>query len=264
MTIMFLDIRSFTAFAERADPAQVVETLNGLFAAVVPVLARHGGHANKFLGAGVLGVFGAPERHSDHADRAVAAALEIAVLVRARHGEGLRVGIGLNSGPVVAGTVGGGGRLEFAVIGDAVKHGRARRARDARHRRRPAGHRGHAGAAAPRARHLSAPSRRRAARQGAAPATVDTNSPDAGGRERAPGGGGGGRRAAREAPAERRRRAHEGCGPRGRVGAREATAGARVTATRWARAPALTPGEARSRGRVRCASPLPAERARSR
>ena len=43
VTIMFLDIRSFTAFAERADPAQVVETLNGLFAAVVPVLARHGG-----------------------------------------------------------------------------------------------------------------------------------------------------------------------------------------------------------------------------
>lgn len=120
VTIMFLDIRSFTAFAERAGPRQVVETLNGLFAAVVPVLARHGGHANKFLGDGVLGVFGAPERHDDHADRALAAALEIAVLVRERHGEGLRVGIGLNSGSVVAGTVGGGGRLEFAVIGDAV------------------------------------------------------------------------------------------------------------------------------------------------
>ncbi|MCP9490822.1 MAG: adenylate/guanylate cyclase domain-containing protein [Solirubrobacteraceae bacterium MAG38_C4-C5] len=91
---------------------------------------------------GVLGVFGAPERHSDHADRAVAAAREIAVLVRERHGDGLRVGIGLNSGSVVAGTVGGGGRLEFAVIGDAVNTAaRVERAtRDARHRRRRRAH----------------------------------------------------------------------------------------------------------------------------
>lgn len=120
VTIMFLDIRAFTEFAERAGPREVVERLNALFAAVVPVLARHGGHANKFLGDGVLGVFGAPERHADHADRALAAALEIAVLVNERHGDELRIGIGLNSGPVVAGTVGGGGRLEFGVIGDAV------------------------------------------------------------------------------------------------------------------------------------------------
>jgi class 3 adenylate cyclase len=68
----------------------------------------------------MLGVFGAPDRLDDHADRAVDAALEIARVVAERwHGE-LRVGVGVNSGPVVAGTVGGGGKLEFTVIGDTV------------------------------------------------------------------------------------------------------------------------------------------------
>jgi class 3 adenylate cyclase len=65
-------------------------------------------------------VFGAPDRHSDHARRAVLAALEIAGLVRSRYGSDVEVGIGVNSGPVVAGTVGGGGRVEFTVIGDTV------------------------------------------------------------------------------------------------------------------------------------------------
>jgi adenylate cyclase len=87
---------------------------------VVPVLARHRGHANKFVGDGLLGVFGAPDKVDDHADRALAAALEIASVVRDRYGDELRIGIGVNSGPVLAGTIGGGGRLEFTVIGDAV------------------------------------------------------------------------------------------------------------------------------------------------
>src|SRR5207248_8309227 len=87
---------------------------------VVPVIERHGGHANKFVGDGLLVVFGAPERHADHAARAVAAARNIAKLVRAGRGGGLRVGLGVNSGPVVVGTVGGGGRRDFTVIGDPV------------------------------------------------------------------------------------------------------------------------------------------------
>jgi class 3 adenylate cyclase len=87
---------------------------------VVPVLLRHGGHANKFVGDGLLGVFGAPELLADHADRAVAAALEIAASVHERYMGEVGVGIGVNSGSVIAGTVGGGGRVEFTVIGDAV------------------------------------------------------------------------------------------------------------------------------------------------
>jgi class 3 adenylate cyclase len=97
-----------------------VSTLNELWGEVVPIVTRHGGHPNKFIGDGLLAVFGAPERHADHADRAVAAALEIAECVRSGWSGRLRVGIGVNSGPVVAGTIGGGGKLEFTVIGDTV------------------------------------------------------------------------------------------------------------------------------------------------
>ena len=76
----------------------------------MPLLARHGGHANKFVGDGLLGVFGAPDRLADHADRAVDAALEIADGRAARlRAASCGIGIGINSGPVVAGTVGGGG-----------------------------------------------------------------------------------------------------------------------------------------------------------
>ena len=65
-------------------------------------------------------MFGAPDRLRDHADRAVLAACEIAERVRRRYGDSIGVGIGVNSGPVIAGTVGGGGSVEFTVIGDVV------------------------------------------------------------------------------------------------------------------------------------------------
>jgi class 3 adenylate cyclase len=120
VTVLFLDIRGFTAYAERASAHDVVAHLNDFYEHVVPVLLRQGGHANKFVGDGLLAVFGAPERWPDHADRAVAAALEIARVVDDVYGGDLRIGIGVNSGPVLAGTIGGGGRLEFTVIGDAV------------------------------------------------------------------------------------------------------------------------------------------------
>jgi adenylate cyclase len=119
-SILFLDIRDFTAFTERSQPAEVVALLNELWSLVVPVLLRHGGHANKFIGDGLLGAFGAPEPHRDHAARAVRAALEIVHEVRRRYQGRIAVGIGVNTGSVVAGTVGGGGRVEFTVIGDAV------------------------------------------------------------------------------------------------------------------------------------------------
>jgi adenylate cyclase len=120
VSVLFVDIRGFTSFAESAEPRDVVGQLNEFYGLVVPVLVEHGGHANKFIGDGLLGVFGAPVRHHDHADRAVAAALEIARQVRETFGAGLRIGIGVNSGRVVAGTIGGGGRVDFTVIGDAV------------------------------------------------------------------------------------------------------------------------------------------------
>jgi adenylate cyclase len=119
-TLMFVDIRDFTPLAERSSARETVAYLNEFFDLVVPIVLSNGGHANKFIGDGLLAVFGAPDRRPDHADGAVQAALEVARAVGRRFGRELRVGIGLNSGPVVVGSVGGGGRLEFTVIGDPV------------------------------------------------------------------------------------------------------------------------------------------------
>jgi adenylate cyclase len=120
VTLMFLDVRDFTRFAESAPPQEVVSTLNRLFEIAVPIVRRHGGHVDKFVGDGFLAVFGAPQPAEDHAERALAAACEIAGAVKEELGDRIRAGIGLNSGPVVAGSIGGAGRLEFSVIGDAV------------------------------------------------------------------------------------------------------------------------------------------------
>jgi PAS domain S-box-containing protein len=118
-TIMFLDVKNFTAVAERLDPRELVGVLNRLFGLAVPVINAHGGHVDKFIGDGLLAVFGAPCRLEAHADAALGAALEINRLVCELLDE-LEIGIGLHSGEVVAGNVGGGGRLDFTVIGDPV------------------------------------------------------------------------------------------------------------------------------------------------
>jgi adenylate cyclase len=120
VTMMFLDVRDFTGYAERAEAQEVVTELNKLWSCVVPVIHEHGGHVDKFVGDGLLAVFGAPRRRADHADQAAAAALEICARVKRDLDGELDIGIGINSGSVVAGNVGGAGRLEFSVIGDAV------------------------------------------------------------------------------------------------------------------------------------------------
>jgi class 3 adenylate cyclase len=120
VTVAFIDLRDFTSFAERAEAREVVAFVNEFLELAVPTLTRHGGHVNKFVGDGVLGVFGAPVHLDDHADRALAAASELADAVERRFGERLGIGVGINSGRVLAGTIGGGGKLEFTVIGDPV------------------------------------------------------------------------------------------------------------------------------------------------
>ena len=77
VTVLFCDVRDFTAFASGATPQEVVTALNRLFEVIVPIIAHHGGHVDKFEGDGLLAVFGAPEPFPDHADRAVSAACEI-------------------------------------------------------------------------------------------------------------------------------------------------------------------------------------------
>jgi class 3 adenylate cyclase len=132
VSVLFVDVVDFTSFAARAEAREVVACLNALFEIVVPVISRHGGHVDKFEGDGLLAVFGAPERMPDHADRAIRAALEMTRRVNgeagitgdgtgASQGEvDFRIGAGINTGEVVAGAIGGGGRLNFSVIGDPV------------------------------------------------------------------------------------------------------------------------------------------------
>src|SRR4029077_1147794 len=97
-----------------------VARLNALFEIVVPAVVDAGGHVNKFLGDGALAVFGARNDLADHADAAVGAAVLIHRLVAQRFGGELRIGIGINTGVVIAGTIGGGGHLEFTLIGDTT------------------------------------------------------------------------------------------------------------------------------------------------
>jgi class 3 adenylate cyclase len=120
VTVMFVDIRDFTPFAEANTAEDTVSRLNALFEIVVPAVVDAGGHVNKFLGDGALAVFGAPNDLAEHADAAVSAAALIHRRVTERFGGELRIGIGINNGVVIAGTIGGGGKLEFTLIGDTV------------------------------------------------------------------------------------------------------------------------------------------------
>jgi class 3 adenylate cyclase len=120
VTVMFVDVRDFTPFAEANTAEDTVARLNALFEIVVPAVVDAGGHVNKFLGDGALAVFGAPNDLADHADAALSAAVAIHRRVADRFGGELRIGIGMNTGVVIAGTIGGGGKLEFTLIGDSV------------------------------------------------------------------------------------------------------------------------------------------------
>jgi class 3 adenylate cyclase len=120
VTVMFVDIRDFTPFAEANTAEDTVARLNALFEIVVPAVVDGGGHVNKFLGDGALAVFGAPNELADHAEAAVTAAVVIHRLVAERFDGALRIGIGINTGMVIAGTIGGAGKLEFTLIGDTV------------------------------------------------------------------------------------------------------------------------------------------------
>jgi len=120
VTVMFVDILGFTSFAERTTPQAVVNRLTDYFDMVVPAIERNGGHVNQMFADGLMAVFGAPEALAGHPDRAVDAALEIVTLIKSRFGPALEIGIGINSGPAVAGAIGGGGSARFTVIGDTV------------------------------------------------------------------------------------------------------------------------------------------------
>ena len=112
VAVMFVDFRSFTAGARVRTPQQVVDRLDGAFAVLVGILDRHGGIVNKFLGDGLLALFGAPIESPNAAREAVAAAREmLAAMEEANQASGwpLRIGIGVHFGEVIAGNIGSPG-----------------------------------------------------------------------------------------------------------------------------------------------------------
>lgn len=118
VTIMMTDLRGFTQYSEKLDPLEVLNFLSQLQGFLANTIEQHGGWVDKFMGDGMLAVFGAPRTLENHAVQAVEAGK--AILRDIEHFSQLPVGIGLHSGVVVAGCLGIGGHLEFTVIGDTV------------------------------------------------------------------------------------------------------------------------------------------------
>jgi adenylate cyclase len=119
VAVIFVDVIGSTEMAVSKPPAEVVETLNRFFAVVIDAIGRYGGSVNKFEGDAALCIFGAPIAREDAAGDALAAARRMAFGL-ARDLPELGVGIGISSGPVVAGNVGAASRHEYTVIGDPV------------------------------------------------------------------------------------------------------------------------------------------------
>ena len=127
ITVMFCDIRGFTSLSESMAPKDVVALLNRYFTGLEKCISAHGGVINKYIGDAVMALFGAPVRSEHHAADAFAAAMDMkAALVEMNKGfraDGMpeiRFGIGLHSGPVLAGNIGAASRMEYTVIGDTV------------------------------------------------------------------------------------------------------------------------------------------------
>jgi len=121
-TVLFADIAGFTEMTRRLGAARTVEILNVYFDEVTRIIGAHDGIVTQFQGDGVLATFNVPIEDPNHARNAFQAAEEILACVAARKyaGERIRVRIGLNTGSIVAGNVGGGGRQSYTVHGDAV------------------------------------------------------------------------------------------------------------------------------------------------
>ena len=117
VAVLFIDVIGSTDFAVSHEPEEVVEELNKFFQRVVAIVHRNDGIINKFLGDAALAVFGAPSNVYDSTSMALQAARE---LRRELRGLELQAGIGVASGHVVAGHIGGHDRFEYTVIGDAV------------------------------------------------------------------------------------------------------------------------------------------------
>jgi class 3 adenylate cyclase len=127
VSVLFADIRGFTALTEGMEPQEVIGLLNECMECLSHAIDAEGGVVDKFIGDEVMAVFGAPVSQDDHARRALSAALrmrtDMAALNAVREARGERplgIGIGINSGVAVAGNMGSTNRLNYTVVGDTV------------------------------------------------------------------------------------------------------------------------------------------------
>jgi adenylate cyclase len=130
MTVLFSDIRGFTTLTERGEPEAIVAMLNEYFTRMVTIVFRHQGTIDKFVGDMVMALFGAPLDDAAHAEHAVEAALDMVDALhelnarwQAQGREPLDIGIGINTGPMIAGNIGSEAIMSYTVIGDAVNLG---------------------------------------------------------------------------------------------------------------------------------------------
>lgn len=127
ITVMFVDVRDFTAHSSEQSPKQVVSALNVFFRQAVDTVEAHGGMVNKFLGDGLMALFGIGPDSDGHARRAVEAGIDLHHSLRGLAEElsragwpGLRIGIGINTGKAVVGSIGSPKRQEYTAIGDTI------------------------------------------------------------------------------------------------------------------------------------------------
>ena len=128
-TVMFSDLRGFTKFSEAQPVEQVIAVVNQYLGEMTDAILDAGGTLIAYMGDGIMAVFGAPLEQDDHADRAMRAAREMigprleafnAWLAEQHHPSGFRMGVGLNTGPVMCGNVGAEQRVEYTAIGDTT------------------------------------------------------------------------------------------------------------------------------------------------
>ena len=127
VTVLFSDIRGFTSLSETMSAEQVSEILNEYFTEMEPIVAKHNGIINKFIGDAVMAIFGEPIQDKNHALNAVKCGYEMLVKVKelqrkwASEGKPkIDIGVGINTGEVFVGNIGSINRMEYTVIGDTV------------------------------------------------------------------------------------------------------------------------------------------------
>lgn len=122
VVVLFSDIRNFTTRTEHSDPEQIVSDLNRYFGKMVEIVHAHGGIVDKFIGDGMMAIFGLEDVERGAADgvRAARAMLDAVTELNRELSQPIEIGIGLHAGEVVAGTIGAPSRLEFTFIGDTV------------------------------------------------------------------------------------------------------------------------------------------------